>query len=148
MWVIDSWGKRCGCAALKSYGWFRREKTEKRSTRGFDPRWHHSVRWEWTKAILYFPRIISRNSLLALYGATRDSFTSGGLCVDFSITLLTPCISCVSFFRFRLQKYANAREAVHAISSEASWYYELPCFCSCIKNYLSERYHIYSTIHM
>lgn len=50
--------------------------------------------------------------------------------------------------RFRLQKYANAREAVHAISSEASWYYELPCFCSCIKNYLSERYHIYSTIHM
>lgn len=39
------------------------------------------------------------------------------------------------FFRFRLQKYANAREAVHAISSEASWYYELPCFCSCIKNY-------------
>lgn len=49
------------------------------------------------------------------YGATRNTFTVRGLCIDFPIILSTPCISCVSFFRFRLQKYANAREAVHAI---------------------------------
>lgn len=85
--------------------------------------------------LLVHPAIISTCRSLHYFAHTVYS-----LCVLFSFFLFSP--------RFRLQKYANAREAVHAVSSEASWYYELPCFCSCIKNYLSERYHIYRTIHM
>lgn len=49
--------------------------------------------------------------------------------------LCVPFFSDFLFLGFVCRSYANAREAVHAISSEASWYYELPCFCSCIKNY-------------
>lgn len=144
-WFVDGWGKHCSYTVLKSpanpnFGYGRWESP----TREFHSRRHHPIRWQWTKAYCNFQQSSTAWALaLLLKGqvnqhklrATRNSFTVRGLCVDFSIILFTPCISCVSFFRFRLQKYANAREAVHAISSEASWYYELPCFCSCIKNY-------------
>lgn len=67
--------------------------------------------------------------------ATGNSFTVRGICVDSSNYFAHTMYFMFFTFRFRLQKYANARKAVHAVSSEASWYYELPCFCSCIKNY-------------
>lgn len=144
--LVDGWGKRCGgCTALQSAANPKFCLVNGKSlTREFHSRWHHPIRWQWTKA--YYNSQESPAALaLALFvreqvnqhklRATRNSFTVRGLCIDRSIILFTPCMSCVSSFRFRLQKYANAREAVHAVSSEASWYYELPCFCSCIKNY-------------
>lgn len=40
------------------------------------------------------------------------------------------------FFRgFVCRSYAGAAKAVHASRSEASCYYQLPCFSSCIKKY-------------
>lgn len=79
---------------------------EENSTGEFHSGKHHHARLQWTKLLPWFPLFCSHRVFVVFH-----------------------------FFRFRLQKYADAREAVHAISSEASWYYELPCFCSCIKNY-------------
>lgn len=48
---------------------------------------------------------------------------------------------------FVCRSYAGAAKAVHASSIEASCYYQLPCFVHALRN-ISERYHIYNTIHM